>query len=136
MKLFLDDFREPHDVINYVNTGNPIWNMLFSIYSNPNEWVIVTNFKEFKAYVDSTLLKGIDFISLDHDLHPEHYPNRNGESIDYSKLRNPTGYQCAEYLIEFCSKNNIPLPTTVCHSMNIVGGANIRDLLASVNNIE
>ncbi len=49
MKIFLDDIRYP-----------------FWIYDNPDDWIVVRNFEEFKILVDKR--NDIKTISFDNDL--------------------------------------------------------------------
>ena len=68
-------------------------------------------------------------ISFDHDLADIHYIMNNKVLIDYSEYEEKTGYSCASWLVDYCIDNNIMLPEYLVHSMNKVGGINIRYLL-------
>ena len=114
--LFLDDFRMPKDVYDY---------LLQPIYISV-EWEIVRNYDEF---VKTIIEKGIpEIISLDHDLADEHY----GSQVSYDQYTEKTGYHCAKWLIYYCIDNNKKLPTEILiHSMNTVGSLNIKSLFES-----
>jgi hypothetical protein len=116
--LYLDDFRFPHHTFN----------------TNDSEWVIVRSYKEFVKKIESDGLPS--FISFDHDLAHEHYrPSMYAEDGHYSKyykdgtFTEKTGYDCAQWLIEYCMDRNLDVPEFFVHSANPVGSANIRDLL-------
>ena len=121
-KLFLDDIRNPQDVRYYINEN---------IYLD-EDWVIVRNYDEF---VDKIKSCGIPYlISFDHDLSKEHYnPLMYKEDNSYDELYEQfiekTGKDCADWLINYCIDNKIKCPQFMVHSMNPVGGENIRKLL-------
>ncbi len=126
--LFLDDFRMPHDVGNYMNPVE--LRSLFRL----QEWVIVRDYSQFVGVVNE---KGMpSMISFDHDLAEEHY----GMSGFYENLgdyylqadREMTGYDCAKWLIEYSVNNKIKLPIIMCHSMNPEGRKYILDLFAKI----
>jgi hypothetical protein len=105
--LFLDDTREPHKFLNdYIRA-----------------WVVVRTYSDFCKTITEQGLPG--FISYDHDLADEHYV----QSVDYTKFKEKTGYDCALWLINYCQRTKKPLPNWQVHSMNPVGRANINDLL-------
>ena len=122
MKLFLDDNRKPYDVFR--STINPI-------YEN-NNWIVVKSYDEFVSTIESNGLPEV--ISFDHDLSFDHYleENQNGE-LDYDNFKEKTGYDCASWLIEYCTKMNLKLPKYFVHSMNPVGSTNIKNLLINFN---
>lgn len=118
MKVFLDDVREPSH-IHYTNVG----------------WTTVRSYAEFVALIEEYVTqtgKMVDFISFDHDLAIEHYTHLGGinwenrHDIDYSTLKEKTGYDCAKWLTEFCMSNNLEFPNYHVHSFNPVGAENIR----------
>ena len=114
--LFLDDFRNPKDVYNYLR--QPIY---ISV-----DWEIVRNYDEFVKIIQE---KGIpNTISFDHDLADEHYMQR----LEYDQYIEKTGYHCAKWLIYYCIDNKKELPTTILiHSMNFAGSQNIQSLFDS-----
>jgi hypothetical protein len=110
--LFLDDVRKP------------------TYLGDLKHYEVARNYNEFVQIIKE---KGLpNFISFDHDLGFEHYPL--GEQnptlvIPYDTYKEKTGYHAAQWLISHCIDNNLPLPKWQCHSMNVVGRANIKQLL-------
>jgi hypothetical protein len=112
--LFLDDIREPKDVT---------WIKLPEV-----DWFIVRNYKEF---VDSIKKKGLpQMVSFDHDLAPEHYAFNNSNNSD-----EPTGYDCAKWLVEFCQCHHKQFPQYYIHSMNPAGVKNIDSYIKSYKKV-
>lgn len=112
-KLFLDDIRKPQDVT---------WVSL-----PPGPWVIVRNFLDFKVIIGTRGLP--EHVTFDHDLADEHYDAglwKKTGIADYSKLQNPTGYDCAAWLIEHCRTFDLAFPAYTVHSMNPVGRERIK----------
>src|SRR4051812_29533325 len=112
MKLFLDDVRLvvdasyycPKELVEYYNTG---------------DWMIVRSYDEFTAWI---LENGLpESISFDHDLSYDHYTGDIKKSMEWEK----TGYSCAQWLVQFCMHEQLPLPEFHVHSMNPVGAENI-----------
>jgi hypothetical protein len=122
MKLFLDDNRKPYDVFKL--TINPV-------YEN-NNWDIVKTYEDFTSYIEKNGIP--EMISFDHDLSFDHYydENQKGE-LNYDEFKEKTGYHCAQWLIEYCKKNSLNLPTWFIHSANPVGSQNIKKLLTDFN---
>ena len=116
--LFLDDIRNPLDAYSYM--PNPIY--------LKEDWSIVRNYSEFVAFI---LTNGLPKqISFDHDLADIHYTICNDGMINYENMIEKTGYHCAMWLVNYCmDKGNVELPIYHIHSMNNVGGQNIRKLL-------
>jgi hypothetical protein len=126
-KIYLDDYRIPLDP----------------------EWILVKNYKEFVEHVVQIGLENIEVISLDHDLDEsamqEYFNNVvPNYTIDYTKIVEKTGLDCAKWLIEhyylnhksegdrkFKRSNGITFPTVYTHSANPIGSANI---MGYVNN--
>lgn len=122
--LFLDDVREPIQAFTYTK---------LNIFRD-KDWAIVRNFEEFKTYIETN---GIPyFISFDHDLADSHYtPKHLWDNYEASKKwqeeqihTEKTGYDCALWLLQYCSDNNLKLPNHYCHSMNPVGKDKINRL--------
>lgn len=136
--LFLDDVRNPEECatplfkrksypqsrggfypINYVN----------------KEWTIVRNYDEF---CDTLETKGLPMmVSFDHDLADIHYAKdykfeENYEPVDPTDEK--TGFDCAQYLINYCVKHHEQLPKYAIHSMNPAGSENIKRLLENFKN--
>ena len=115
-KLFLDDGRTPIEVFGY--TQNPIYK---------SQWVIVRNYDEFVACINKLGMP--ELISFDHDLADIHYAHQEGEPIDYSSYTEKTGYHCAQWLIDYCIDKKVSPPEYLVHTMNGVGGINIKYLI-------
>lgn len=117
--LFLDDYREP------MNTGAI------------TDWTIVRNYNEFVKIITE---KGLPtFVTFDHDLAFEHYPLAEEHptmAIPYNNYKEKTGYHCAQWLIEYCQKNQKSLPIWKVHSMNPVGKTNISQLLTRFQELQ
>lgn len=109
--LFLDDIRNPKDVTAKILNDE----RYLSLYQS--EWVIVRSYNEFVKLISK---KGLpEFISFDHDL---------GEK---KGVVQPTGMDCAKWLVDYCLDNNKPLPFYRVHSANPAGAANIVGILES-----
>jgi|TARA_R110000868_G_scaffold271243_1_gene530675 hypothetical protein len=100
--LFLDDIRNP-------------WNVAYMTLPKV-DWIIVRNYDEFVKEISTNGLPEI--ISFDHDLSFFDIDKTDG-------FIEKTGYDCAKWLINYCSKNNLMPPTYYVHSMNPVGKQNI-----------
>lgn len=126
--LFLDDERQPKDVK---------W-----IELPPYSWVVVKSFNEF---VKTVTQKGIpETVSFDHDLADEHYaeysaahdPLLIGERrLRYENFKEKTGYECAKWLAHLCVERNVPIPQYFVHTLNGIGGENIRSILESARKV-
>jgi hypothetical protein len=78
-------------------------------------WDIVRSYDEFIGWIEINGLP--DMISFDHDLGDE---------------TTKTGYDCAKWLVSYCTQNNLPyLPEYNIHSANPVGKANIESYLSN-----
>lgn len=114
--LFLDDARVPVDKPSFID-----------------EWRVVKNYKEFCSFIEDYVEKTgalPAIISLDHDLHEEHYTKemrRNPLSpIFYSSYKEKTGLGCAEWLCNFCENKDIQINGKIAlHSDNDKGNSNI-----------
>lgn len=122
-KIYLDDVRTP-------------------ISEN---WMIVRNYEEFVNIVREIGLDKIELISLDHDLGEtamkEYFNNVSPNyKLDYEKISEKTGYDCAKFLVDFYYEINSDkidmdrfekkklkfiFPTVCVHSANPIGSANI-----------
>jgi len=119
MKLFLDDIRIPYDVFKL--TVNPL-------YESDSDWVIARDYHQFINIINKFGLP--THVSLDHDLSYDAYLSENQEGdIDYEKLEEKTGYDCAKWLVEYCLSNNVKVPNYYVHSANPVGKENIERYL-------
>jgi hypothetical protein len=109
-KLFLDDIRVPRNV--YPTTSN-------------DEWVIARSYDKF---VEIITHRGLPFhVNYDHDLSTEHYL----PEIDPSTYQEKTGYDAAVWLVEYCLKNKLELPSWSVHSANPIGRRSIEQYLGS-----
>lgn len=122
--LFLDDIRMPEDV-TWVKLPKNV------------EWEIVRDYKEFiKTIWDKGIPK---FVAFDHDLGPNSYSecfdsSKNGY-INYKNIKEMTGLDCTNWLINYCIKKNLPFPEYMVHSMNPIGKSNIISLIKSYKKI-
>jgi hypothetical protein len=96
---------------------------------NETEWIIVRNYDEFVEKVEEIGLENINTISLDHDLDKSAmvewlYGAVRNYAIDYSKIKEKTGFDCAKWLIEKW-KTGAPVVKVTTHSANAIGSANI-----------
>ena len=103
--IWLDDLRDPKDL-------RLDW-LAYSPIGKEVEVIWVKNMQEFVSWIQANgLPEGICF---DHDL---------GEN-------EPTGYDCAKWLVEYCLDNKVLPPLWACQSANPVGKVNINRLLKS-----
>ena len=114
MYLYLDDVRIPVE-------GN---------------WEVVRNYDEFVAHIKLNGLENYEVISLDHDLGEsamqEYYTNvKPNYELDYKRIDEKTGMDCARFLVAESITKNIPLPQIYVHSANPIGTHNI---LGYINN--
>jgi len=112
--LFLDDIRVPTDVK---------WVKLPKV-----KWEIVRNFDQFVEKIEKDGLPEI--IAFDHDLAFDHYNIDNGSFFPPSHIE-PTGYDCAKWLIQYCSDRQLSPPIYYVHSMNEIGKQNIISYIES-----
>jgi hypothetical protein len=114
MYLYLDDVRIPTE-------GN---------------WEVVRTYEEFVAHIKLNGLENYEVISLDHDLGEsamqEYYTNvKPNYELDYKRIEEKTGMDCARFLVAESITKNIPLPQIYVHSANPIGTHNI---LGYINN--
>jgi hypothetical protein len=114
MYLYLDDVRIPTE-------GN---------------WEVVRSYEEFVAHIRMHGLENYEVISLDHDLGEsamvEYYTNvKPNYELDYKRIEEKTGMDCARWLVAESIAKKIPLPQIYVHSANPIGTHNI---LGYVNN--
>lgn len=106
--LWLDDYRNPNDWIDYIKLVYP------RMVKEPNVIIWVKSYYEFVEYITNYGLP--DAIGFDHDLADEG-PNEK------------TGYDAAKFLVEYCLENNVDLPEFDSQSTNPAGRENIINLL-------
>lgn len=127
--LFLDDFRHPYDAFN-------LWKDTDFLQL---KWIVVRSHDEFVKTITNYFSEGKwpDMISYDHDLSDEHYKigEKTGyKEFDYSLITIPTGFQSAQWLIEFCKEKNLDLPSFKVHSQSTAGRRNITKVLEDFSN--
>ena len=91
----------------------------------------------YSEFVETIALNCIpNVISFDHDLCEEHinyYFDNGGRENPPDPLKahftEKTGYDCAKWLVEYCTENGLPMPIYLIHSANPVGADNIRAIL-------
>jgi hypothetical protein len=98
------------------------------------EWEVVRNYDEFVAHIKLKGLGAYEVISLDHDLGEgaliEYYTNtKPNYELDYNRIPEKTGMDCARFLASESMDTKIPLPTIYVHSANPIGAANIMGYL-------
>jgi len=112
--LYLDDVRIPND----------------------KHWEVVRNYDEFVSHIKLNGLENYEVISLDHDLGEsamqEYYTNvKLNYELNYKRIEEKTGMDCARFIVEESLTKNIPLPQIYVHSANPIGTHNI---LGYINN--
>lgn len=107
MKLFLDDERMPEQAALYMQSRigklNPIY---------LEEWMVVKTYTQFTIAITKHH-KEITHVSFDHDL------------SDFEHDREKTGHDCAVWLKNYYTENNLKLPIMFVHSANPIGVENI-----------
>jgi hypothetical protein len=112
--LYLDDVRTP----------------------KADNWEVVRNYDEFVAHIKLKGLGAYEVISLDHDLGEgamvEYYTNvKPNYELDYNRIQEKTGMDCARFLVAESMNQKIPLPVVYVHSANPIGAAN---MMGYINN--
>lgn len=98
------------------------------------DWQVVRNYDEFVAHIKMNGLENYEVISLDHDLGEgaliEYYTNTKPHyELDYNRIPEKTGMDCARFLASESMDRGIELPTIYVHSANPIGAANIMGYL-------
>ena len=124
--LFIDDERVPFSELRDGSAGN------MSAYHytrheplKEKEWVVVRDFDEFVKEVKERGVENLEIVSFDHDLADIKY---SGGKSSFS-YKEKTGYDCAKWLCSFCQENNVKFPKYFVHSMNPIGGENIKSYI-------
>jgi hypothetical protein len=104
------------------------------------EWVVVRNYDQFVDKVTEIGLENIGKISLDHDLDKSAmvewlYGAVRNYKIDYSKIKEKTGYDCAKWLVEQWQKGG-PVVPVFTHSANEIGSANIMGYINNYKHVK
>ena len=94
------------------------------------DWIVARDYDDFVIRVRFIGLENIEVISLDHDLGEnamiEYYNNvKPNYELNYDRIPEKTGMDCARYLVAEAMNKKIPLPTIYVHSANPIGAANI-----------
>jgi hypothetical protein len=100
------------------------------------KWEVVKNYDEFVAHINLNGLENYELISLDHDLGEtamvEYYSNvKPNYELDYKRIDEKTGMDCAKFLVAEAMNKKIQLPTVYVHSANPIGSAN---MMGYINN--
>ncbi len=100
------------------------------------KWEVVKNYDEFIAHINLNGLENYELISLDHDLGEaamvEYYSNvKPNYELDYKRIDEKTGMDCARFLVAEAMNKKIQLPTVYVHSANPIGSAN---MIGYINN--
>lgn len=100
------------------------------------KWEVVKNYDEFVAHIKLNGLENYELISLDHDLGEaamvEYYTNvKPNYELDYNRITEKTGMDCARFLVAEAMDKKIQLPTVYVHSANPIGSAN---MMGYINN--
>jgi len=103
---------------------------------NGQHWEVVRNYDEFVSHIKLNGLENYEVISLDHDLGDsamkEYYTNvKSNYELNYKRIEEKTGMDCARFIVMESLTNNIPLPQIYVHSANPIGTHNI---LGYINN--
>ena len=116
---------------------NKIWLYLDDVrIPTEGDWQVVRNYDEFVSHIKMNGLENYEVISLDHDLGEgaliEYYTNTKPHyELDYNRIPEKTGMDCARFLVSESMNTKLPLPTIYVHSSNPIGSANI---IGFVNN--
>ena len=115
--LWLDDSR--HDPVKFLNKDDDSESgTVVRQWYNDNmngtqiQWTAVSNFWQFKQYIETNGVP--DFVSLDHDLGKDAATKARKNSGEYE----PTGADCALFLVSYCLRSGIPIPKNYIHSAN------------------
>lgn len=117
--LWLDDYRDPMQ-------GQ--WLVFSPITLEDLEVFWVKSYKEFTEWITENGLP--DAICFDHDLADIHYRVKDLDEHERLMLENDgdiekTGYDCAKWLVEYCTKHRLKLPLYNIQSANMLGKENI-----------
>ena len=118
--LWLDDRRDPFRHENWLE---------FSPIEKPFEVVWLKTYKRFIKWIKKNGLP--DAICFDHDLSDFEIDLWGYFKSHSSLYKEKTGYDCAEWLVNYCIDNNLSLPKWNVQSSNIPGKENINGILLS-----
>ena len=120
-----------------MNKNKKIWLYLDDVrIPKADNWEVVRNYDEFVAHIKLKGLGAYEVISLDHDLGEgamvEYYTNvKPNYELNYERIPEKTGMDCARFLVAESMNTKIPLPTIYIHSANPIGSAN---MIGYINN--
>jgi len=116
---------------------NKIWLYLDDVrVPTEGDWQVVRSYDEFISHINLNGLENYELISLDHDLGEgamvEYYTNvKPNYELDYNRIEEKTGMDCARFLVAEAMNKKIQLPTVYVHSANPIGSAN---MMGYINN--
>lgn len=130
MNLFLDDFRKPADVFNYMTLRIGEEALLY----NTLKWEIKKDYEHFIKHLEENGLPKL--ISFDHDLADEHYEAtwECGAIEDFQEdFTVKTGFDCAKYLVDYAKRHpEQEFPKVLVHSTNPYGSERIKNFIKSL----
>ncbi len=114
--IFIDDVLRPIDIYNRHLPANPIYK---------EQFVVLKSFNQFVKYIEEQFkIDGTypGFISFDYLLAEVTMQVRDDRQIFFNDdSYTPSGVECAEWLVNFCKKNNLPIPKYIVHDINTYG---------------
>ena len=128
-QIFIDDKLRPIDVFN--KTFIPKYKEQFVVFKSFGEFVeyVQDHFKKDGSYPD--------FISFDYLLTDVQLQ----VTEDYSVYQNEESYkdsglECAKWIIDFCRRNNLPIPKYMVHDTNSSGKRKIDGVFKNPSSIK
>jgi hypothetical protein len=98
--------------------------------------VVVKSKEQFVGYIEEQFKKDgsyPSFISFDYHLAPVSMQVTEDRFIYYGdETYTPDGVECAEWILEFCQTNNLPIPKYFVHDVNPTGRRLINKVFNSV----
>ena len=120
--LWLDDQRNPNEYFKKPKLTSGAWVRNNDYYQsnvfnqNTPNFVWVKNLKEFSNYIIKNGMP--QMISFDHDIKPKGF-----------KGEHENGADCAQWIVNYCKKNNLSLPKCFVHSANKSKRINVENIL-------
>lgn len=118
--LILDDTRTIEESLQISCLSVPCFGI--------KDWVLVKDFVQFKAEIESRGLPG--FVSFDHDLGLDKAQTTES-GIILASWSEESGYTACKWLVEYCHTNEVSFPPYRVHSANSVGKENILGYIKS-----
>jgi hypothetical protein len=105
-KVLLDDYRDPEDVY-YLNRDE--------VYLEQS-WLVVRSFEEFTANISGYYHRGAfpRLVSFDSTISTLHLSRDGGREVE--TFVEKTAVDCAKWLAEYATKNNLEMPEIKVHS--------------------